>query len=210
MLFIISYRKCFLFIASGAVIAPSNKNIPGLIGPFLGAGSPVQAAPTFPVVPAVIAGPSIKSGGPVIFSAPLGGSLLPGAGGSFGAAGSLDLDSDFKYSSIASSSGGPAVFSAPLAAASSLLGAGGPAIFSAPLAAAGSLHGAGDPSVAIGGAGTCFFGVFWGIFWYCFPSYNYRYTVFNLSSFYIYPDMYTRYSLLIYNFLGLIVYISLF
>lgn len=192
MLFIISYKKCFLFIASGAVIAPSNKNIPGLIGPFLGAGSPVQAAPTFPVVPAVIAGPSIKSGGPVIFSAPLGGSLLPGAGGSFGAAGSLDLDSDFKYSSIASSSGGPAVFSAPLAAASSLLGAGG-------------------PSVAIGGAGTCFF-VFLGggIFWYCFPSYNYRYTVFNLSSFYIYPDMYTRYSLLIYNFLGLIVYISLF
>lgn len=167
MLFIISYKKCFLFIASGAVIAPSNKNIPGLIGPFLGAGSPVQAAPTFPVVPAVIAGPSIKSGGPVIFSAPLGGSLLPGAGGSFGAAGSLDLDSDFKYSSIASSSGGPAVFSAPLAAASSLLGAGGPAIFSAPLAAAGSLHGAGDPSVAIGGAGTCFFCCFLGIFWYC-------------------------------------------
>lgn len=136
--------------------------------------------------------------------------MLPGAGGSFGAAGSLDLDSDFKYSSIASSSGGPAVFSAPLAAASSLLGAGGPAIFSAPLAAAGSLHGAGDPSVAIGGAGTCFFCCFLGIFWYCFPSYNYRYTVFNLISFYIYPDMYTRYSLLIYNFLGLIVYISLF
>lgn len=169
MLFIISYKKCFLFIASGAVIAPSNKNIPGLIGPFLGAGSSVQAAPTFPVVPAVIAGPSIKSGGPVIFSAPLGGSLLPGAGGSFGAAGSLDLDSDFKYSSIASSSGGPAVFSAPLAAASSLLGAGGPAIFSAPLAAAGSLHGAGDPSVAIGGAGTCFFCCFWVFFGIVFP-----------------------------------------
>lgn len=147
----------------------SNKNIPGLIGPFLGAGSPVQAAPTFPVVPAVIAGPSIQSGGPVIFSAPLGGSLLPGAGGSFGAAGSLDLDSDFKYSSIASSSGGPAVFSAPLAAASSLLGAGGPAIFSAPLAAAGSLHGAGDPSVAIGGAGTCFFVVFGVFFGIVFP-----------------------------------------